>query len=211
MTGGALFFALCAIACLLGAGTVVVARSPIRAAVGLLVTVLGISGLYLLLNAQFLAAIQVIVYAGAVVVLFVFVIMLLGPSNEEPPPPDRWATWRRATLAGSVGGLLAILATGLVLGLSASEGRAPVPLPGAAVDHGSAELLGRLMFTKGLVPFELATVLLLVAIVGAVGVSRNRRTRPEKKTSDHATLRLFRGPVHPRDAGHPLPTKERSR
>ena len=79
MTAGNVFFALCSIAALVGAMCTVLAKNPIRGAMGLLLTIVGIAGLFLKLNAQFLAAIQLIVYAGAVVVLFVFVIMLLGP------------------------------------------------------------------------------------------------------------------------------------
>jgi NADH-quinone oxidoreductase subunit J len=79
MTVGNVFFALCSIAALVGALSTVLAKNPIRGAMGLLLTIVGIAGLFLKLNAQFLAAIQLIVYAGAVVVLFVFVIMLLGP------------------------------------------------------------------------------------------------------------------------------------
>ena len=76
---GSIFFVFCSLLCLVGALSTVLAKNPIRCAVGLLVTILGIAGLFLKLQAQFLAAIQLIVYAGAVVVLFVFVIMLLGP------------------------------------------------------------------------------------------------------------------------------------
>ena len=83
MTAGIAFFLFCSLVALVGAITVVMAKNPIRSAVGLLATILGIAGLFLLLNAQFLAAIQLIVYAGAVVVLFIFVIMLLalGPKD----------------------------------------------------------------------------------------------------------------------------------
>ncbi|HEY3496345.1 MAG TPA: NADH-quinone oxidoreductase subunit J, partial [Polyangiaceae bacterium] len=79
MTPGNLFFLLMSALSLAGAIVTVAARSPIRSAVGLLVTIVGIAGLFLKLSAEFMAAIQLIVYAGAVVVLFVFVIMLLGP------------------------------------------------------------------------------------------------------------------------------------
>src|SRR3954454_9674458 len=78
------FFGLCALFVLLGGLITVGARSPIRSAMGLLVTILGIAGQYLMLNAEFLAAVQLLVYAGAVVVLFIFVIMLLGPSATSP-------------------------------------------------------------------------------------------------------------------------------
>ena len=93
MNAGSLLFFVCAVACLVGALSTIVAKNPIRGAVGLLTTIVGIAGLFLVLDAQFLAAIQLIVYAGAVVVLFVFVIMLLGPdagagTNVEHEPLD---------------------------------------------------------------------------------------------------------------------------
>src|SRR6187402_2867532 len=79
MTVGNVFFVVASIVASAGALMTIASRSPIRSAVGLLVTIVGIAALFLQLHAQFLAAIQLIVYAGAVVVLFVFVIMLLGP------------------------------------------------------------------------------------------------------------------------------------
>src|SRR5262245_52222411 len=75
-----IFFGLAAVLVLLGGIATVAARNPIRGAMGLLTTIVGIAGMFLLLSAEFLAAIQILVYAGAVVVLFLFVIMLLGPS-----------------------------------------------------------------------------------------------------------------------------------
>jgi NADH:ubiquinone oxidoreductase subunit 6 (subunit J) len=83
MNVGNVFFALASLLSLFGAFMTVASRSPIRSAVGLLVNIIGIAALFLKLNAQFLAAIQLIVYAGAVVVLFVFVIMLLGPDAGD--------------------------------------------------------------------------------------------------------------------------------
>src|SRR5689334_19830099 len=78
------FFALCTLLTLVGGVITVAARNPIRSAMGLLASIVGVAGDYLLLSAEFLAAIQIIVYAGAVVVLFLFVIMLLGPSATSP-------------------------------------------------------------------------------------------------------------------------------
>jgi len=83
MNVGNVFFALASLIALFGAFMTIASRSPIRSAVGLLITIVGIAALFLMLNAQFLAAIQLIVYAGAVVVLFVFVIMLLGPDAGD--------------------------------------------------------------------------------------------------------------------------------
>src|SRR5215469_3527298 len=83
-TLGLIYFYGCAAAAVLGALAVVVSKNPIRGAMGLLLLILSVAGLFLALHAQFLAAIQLIVYAGAIVVLFLFVIMLLGPSASTP-------------------------------------------------------------------------------------------------------------------------------
>lgn len=199
MTAGSVFFLVCALVALVGALSTVLAKSPIRAAVGLLATVIGIAGLFMMLNAQFLAAIQLIVYAGAVVVLFVFVIMLLGPdaTGQSRSRKTLWTRTAGAVLFSSVGTF------GLALMLSDAEGtRFALPVAG----HGDVETVGRLLFTRGLVPFELATVLLVVAVVGAIAVARGRPSAPrEDDASQGATRRLFFGPVHPRDAGRPLP------
>jgi NADH-quinone oxidoreductase subunit J len=200
MTAGNLFFALCSVVSLVGAVGTVIARSPIRSAVGLLTTIVGIAGLFLMLNAQFLAAIQLIVYAGAVVVLFVFVIMLLGTdAGKIPETPAKSRISRVISVL-----LMTALAAGAVflLGQAAAE---PVLFPTARPEHGSVEAVGTLMFTKGVVPFELATALLIVAVIGAIAVARGRHVPKKVSTVAHETRRLFTGPVHPRDAGHPLP------
>jgi NADH-quinone oxidoreductase subunit J len=200
MTAGNVFFAVCALTCVLGALATVLSRSPIRSAVGLLVTIVGIAGLFLMLRAQFLAAIQLIVYAGAVVVLFVFVIMLLGSdagaSSTEPGRVRFSRTVGALTMVGLAAGAL------VLIGAGATE---PTFFPPANPGHGTIEAVGGLMFTKGIVPFELATALLIVAVVGAIAVARGRSARPAAAPRDHETKRLFAGPLHPRDAGQPLP------
>ncbi len=113
MTVGNVFFVVASVVALFGAVMTIASRSPIRSAVGLLITIVGIAALFLMLNAQFLAAIQLIVYAGAVVVLFVFVIMLLGPDAG-----DGEGTVARARVArygaGAFFGLMAAAAAHLV-------------------------------------------------------------------------------------------------
>src|SRR6201997_523750 len=83
-TLGLVYFYACAAAAVIGALAVVLSKNPIRGAMGLLLLIVSIAGLFLALHAQFLAAIQLIVYAGAIVVLFLFVIMLLGPNAATP-------------------------------------------------------------------------------------------------------------------------------
>ncbi len=200
MTAGNVFFLVCSLVTVVGALSTILARSPIRAAVGLLAAIVGIAGSFLLLHAQFLAAIQLIVYAGAVVVLFVFVIMLLGPDAQRETRSQK-TLWARA-IGGS---LFAILgAIGLAVMLSSSGGTEFAPVVRA--DLGHVESVGGMLFRDALVPFELATILLVVAVVGAVAVARSRSV--EKRRSPGAageTRRLFHGPVHPRDAGRIIP------
>jgi NADH-quinone oxidoreductase subunit J len=200
---GNLFFAVCAVVALVGALMTILAKNPIRCAVGLLLTILGIAGLFLKLNAQFLAAIQLIVYAGAVVVLFVFVIMLLGSdAGEAPRAPVK------AGLSRAVAGLLAFVLAGVALFLMGSINPTPTPLAAPRPEHGSVEAVGSLLFTKGLVPFEIATALLIVAVIGAIAVARSAPAKKKAKPVVNPTERMFHGPLHPRDAGHPL-TRER--
>lgn len=202
---GSIFFALMAVLSLLGAVGTVSARNPIRSAVGLLLTIVGIAGLFLRLNAQFMGAIQLIVYAGAVVVLFVFVVMLLGPDASKVPngPPKGWAA---RALAGV---LMAVFALGG--GYLAFRARTELSVfKPVAPEHGSVEVVGRELFTKTLVPFELATALLIVAVIGAIAVARAHVDQKSAKRPERLPpQKLFHGPLHPRDAGHPL-VKERA-
>ena len=198
---GNVFFLLMAAISLLGAIGTVASRNPIRSAVGLLVTIIGIAGLFLELKAEFMASIQLIVYAGAVVVLFVFVVMLLGPDATKEPvgPPKGWAA---RTLGGAAMAVFAGVASYLVLASRST----PVPFPIVHAGHGSVELVGRELFTKQLVPFELTTALLIVAAIGAIAVARSHVEKKAKARTDRpAAQAFFHGPLHPRDAGHPLP------
>jgi NADH-quinone oxidoreductase subunit J len=199
MTVGNVFFAVCSLAALVGALSTVLAKNPIRGAMGLLLTIVGIAGLFLKLNAQFLAAIQLIVYAGAVVVLFVFVIMLLGPDAGLAKATEAKAKLARL-LAGGLMAVISIVTLVLVLGSSDKPSR----FAHVSDQHGSVEAVGQQLFTKAVVPFELATALLIVAVVGAIAVARSRHQPTQKKQSPSATRRFFHGPLHPRDAGRPL-------
>ena len=198
MSVGNVFFCLCSLVALVGAVGTVISKNPIRSAVGLLTTILGITGLFLQLSAQFLAAIQLIVYAGAVVVLFVFVIMVLGPDAivtagpESASPRARWSRRLAAAL------LVIVILVGGVLAAGANS--APVAFRKTPADFGGVEAVGKLLFTQGLVPFELATALLIVAVVGAIAVARSHHGSTEKKRISNPQ-RMFVGPLHPRDAG----------
>jgi NADH-quinone oxidoreductase subunit J len=202
MTAGSALFLLSALACVLGAVATIVARNPVRGAMGLLATIVGIAGMFLLLSAEFLAAIQLIVYAGAVVVLFVFVIMLLG-ADAGAVREDRA---RLAKLAGA--SLLAVLAAGVIVALAPRAGQV-TKLEPVGAEHGTVEAVGRLLFTEGIVPFELSTALLIVAVVGAIAVARGKPGKPKRVGPVERPTDLFSGPVMPRDdTGRPTPEAE---
>jgi NADH-quinone oxidoreductase subunit J len=204
MTAGNVFFLLCSFAALVGAFGTVLAKNPIRGAMGLLLTIVGIAGLFLKLNAQFLAAIQLIVYAGAV--LFVFVVMLLGP--DAGAHPDARQAEPKAKLARAFAGVLMALLSLVTLILVIRSADKPQRFGFVGPAHGSVEAVGQQLFTKAVVPFELATALLIVAVVGAIAVARSRHQTRVPKQSASPTRRFFHGPLHPRDAGRPLTGEE---
>ncbi len=155
-----------------GAFGVILSRRPVYSALFLLLNFASLAGLYILLQAQFLAMVQVIVYAGAIVVLFLFVIMLIG-STDIKDLPRRQAFWNLRTDWPRVAGialallLVAGLAYGLVSGqLLAASGDA------TAFGQGSVQAVGAALYTTYLFPFELTSVLLLVGMIGAVVLAR---------------------------------------
>lgn len=161
---GTILFVTTAIFSMVGALVTISARRPLRAAIGLLVHIVSLAGMFLTLDAQLLAAIQLLVYAGAVVVLFVFVIMLIGPAAEVGPIQGRIAS---RTM--SIGVTIAI-----VLAVSTSLAYYDLPWGAASQEFGTVEGLGMAIYSKALVPFEVISITLLVAIVGAVAVARSR-------------------------------------
>ena len=200
MNAGNLLFGICSLLCLAGAIIVVLAKNPIRGAMGLLTTIFGIAGLFLRLNAQFLAAMQLLVYAGAVVILFVFVVMLLGPNAALSDVGKKGAVVSRliAALVVSMVGLGALL---LFTDLE------PHAFQTIGPEHGSVEAVGGLIFRDALIPFELVTVLLLVAVIGAIAVARTVPSSKKKPVPENPTLRMYHGPLLPRDAQRPLDEK----
>lgn len=167
-----IFFGVTALMILIGGVITVGAKNPIRGAMGLLGTIVGVAGMYLLLAAEFLAAIQILVYAGAVVILFLFVIMLLGPSATSTRDA------RTAVPRYLAAGVFLITAVGAVVLLGRVSGGQVTALPDAPVAFGHVESIGRELFTTELTPFELSGALLLVAVVGAVAVARGKQTDP---------------------------------
>jgi NADH-quinone oxidoreductase subunit J len=197
MSAGGFLFIVSALACVIGAIWTVSARNPVRSAVGLLTTIVGIAGLFLKLSAQFLAAIQLIVYAGAVVVLFVFVLMLLG-ADAAAIREDR-ARFAKMVSAG----LLGLMAVGVMFALAPRADQV-TPFAPALPDHGSVEAVGKMLFSVGIVPFELSTALLVVAVVGAIAVARGKHGGMKRRPSAVKPADMFVGPLLPRDdSGRP--------
>jgi NADH-quinone oxidoreductase subunit J len=137
-------------------------RNPVTSAMFLVLTIISMAGLFVLLHAFFLAAVQILVYAGAVMVLFLFVIMLLDLKEEE----------RRKLNAIAVGlGSVAVLGLAGVL-LRALIQAKPVIGAGTQPVEGSTKELGRILFQSYLLPFEILSILLLVAMVGVILLSK---------------------------------------
>ena len=159
-----LFYVLAALTLVFGALVVAnpFSRNPVTSAMFLVLTIISMAGLFVLLNAFFLAAVQVLVYAGAVMVLFLFVIMLLDLKEEER---------RKIKLTGLVAGVASVGAIVVIFvrSLLASKPGENLPAPSAI---GDTATLGKMLFTKYLLPFEIVSILLLVAMVGVILLSK---------------------------------------
>ena len=174
-------FGASAVIVLAGALGVVISANPVHAALSLVMTLFGVAVLFVAQDAQFLAAVQVIVYAGAIVVLFLFVIMLLGVDRRENVAREQLRGQRPVafllgliTLAEIV---LLTQGTGWVTGARSVAG--PASGPGTNV-----EKLATSLFTRYLLAFEMTSVLLVIAVVGAVVLAR--RPPPEPVDDDDA-------------------------
>jgi NADH-quinone oxidoreductase subunit J len=162
-----LLFWLLAVIALIAAASMIIQRNPVHSALFLIITLLSLAGLFLLLSAHFLAVIQIIVYAGAIMVLFLFVIMLLDIRRVEAVPS-------RIKLQKSLGvvlGVIFLLETLLVLRSGAVHDLTAAPPP---PEFGTAVALGRALFASYFFPLQLAAVLLFIALIGAVVLSKRR-------------------------------------
>jgi NADH-quinone oxidoreductase subunit J len=160
----ATFFPL-AVLLLLAALGVVLNRHPVRSALCLVATLFLLAVVFVLLDAHLVAALQIVVYAGAIVVLFLFVIMLLD-LQVEPREPPRAALPLIAGLAA--GGFALVLAAALRRGAAVPEAAAAAP------GFGTTEAVSERLFTQFVLPFEITSLLLLVAIVGAVVIAKRQ-------------------------------------
>jgi NADH-quinone oxidoreductase subunit J len=147
---------------MLASGLVVIAgRNPIHCTMALVFSLFCMAGLFVLLEAYFLAAVQVLVYAGAVMVLFLFVIMLLDLKAE--------ARRKLRIMSTILGGAVA---AGFAWEFFCVLKKSPLPGPASHVATGTVENVGKALFTDSLIPFEVTSLLLLVAMIGAVLLSR---------------------------------------
>ena len=177
MTIPFLLFFVCAAVALLGAVSMIAAREPVHSAFSLILVMMSLAVLYLLLGAAFVAAVQILVYAGAIMVLFVFVIMLLNAGVEEQTKGSRVAI-----VFGIPGMLLgSLLIAWVVLKHSGTGDVAVGALPGAP------NVIGQLLFHEFLLPFEVTSILILIAIMGAVVLASKPPVpggTPAKKVQD---------------------------
>jgi NADH-quinone oxidoreductase subunit J len=160
-----LFYVFAGIA-IIAALNMVLQRTPVYSALSLIVVLCAMAVIYLLLGAEFMAVIQVIVYAGAIMVLFVFVIMLLNAGHEAPSHKSKIARWLGFPLIGAI---LAILLMVIRYEFPANMGALP-----PAVD-GSPAAIGYLLFKSPhnyVLPFEVTSILILVAVLGAVVLAK---------------------------------------
>ncbi len=164
-----LFIVLGAIAVIAALG-VIIARKAIYSALSLLVNFCSLAGLYLMLNAQFLAAVQVIAYAGAIVVLFLFATMLLGGGEETANLKSQIS---KTCLAIVLAFVLFVEVGYVIISGTLASTQGP-DTPEAITSVGNVQAIGELLFTDYLLPFELAAVLLLIGIVGAVVLAKRK-------------------------------------
>lgn len=196
-------FVISAAIILTGAIGVIAARNPVHSALMLVMTLFGVAVMFVAQEAHFLAAVQIIVYAGAIVILFLFVIMLLGVDRAEELDVGRLTAQRpMALLAGA--GVLASVLVSLLAGDESITGAREV---GRGFVEGEADFrqIGRLLFTDYVLAFELTAILLTIAVVGAVMLARRVRGEaidgdtylPEqaRRRQIRETPVLFRTPV----------------
>jgi NADH-quinone oxidoreductase subunit J len=165
-------FFITSIVAIVAAVLVITRRNPIHAAMFLVLNFFSVAVLYLLLNSQFIAILQVMIYAGAIMMLVVFVIMLLSVESEK-------ATYKvKLSLGKVIGIVLAVIVCGSLIGAGALKvlpGEWGAFTPARLSEIGDIKAVAGVLFTRYLFPFEIASILLLVGIVGAVILSKKER------------------------------------
>ena len=158
-----ILFWILSVVALFSALMVITSKNPVYSVIWLIIVFFAISGHYLLLNAQFLAIVNIIVYAGAIMVLFLYVLMLMDLKKETEPQKNRWLKLAGAVAGGSL--LLVLVAALRQVDMKAiAETRTG--------DIGLIENLGKVLFSEYVVPFEISSILFLSAMVGAVVIGK---------------------------------------
>jgi NADH-quinone oxidoreductase subunit J len=162
-------FYLFALITLLGAGSVIFSNNPVNAAMLLIVSFVGTASLFIMLGAYFLAAVQLAVYAGAVIVLFLFIIMLLNVDAAKKVRPNYITV-----IAGAIAGLLMLL--GVLKLFKRGENFTMATLSEVEPVGATTRLFGEELFTTYMLPFQLAGILLLIAMLGVIFISKRTAT-----------------------------------
>ncbi len=167
------FFYLFALVLLFAAFRVITARNPVHAALYLVLAFSQTSALWILLKAEFLALMLVLVYVGAVMVLFLFVVMMLDINLDGV----RKGFWKHFSLAASVGALIALQMAAVLMGgfRLSEEPKASVLAGQAATQYSNTKELGKVLYSEYLYPLEIAAVILLVAIIAAIALTLRER------------------------------------
>ena len=163
------------IACAIG---VVFQKNPIYSAVFLIQTMVSLAVLYVLLHAQFVAAVQVMVYAGAIMVIFVFVIMLLNLNKDSLEGGRNKMPMQKP--AAIVLGLILVVMIGVIMARTIYQGAQGEYTPEVMDQIGNTQLVGKMLFTKYVLPFEIASILLFAAIVGAIILAKKQIIKEEQ-------------------------------
>lgn len=151
---------------------VVLQKNPIYSAIFLIQTMVSLAVLYVLLHAQFIAAIQIMVYAGAIMVLFIFVIMLLNLSKaDEEDERDNLFFQKPSAI---ILGFILVVMIGAVTLKTVFQGIKGEYTPEIISQIGNTQLIGKMLFTKYVFPFEIASILLFAAIIGAIVLAKKR-------------------------------------
>jgi NADH-quinone oxidoreductase subunit J len=186
------FYLLSGVAVIMAAG-VILARNPVHSALFLVISFLNVAGIYAMLGAEFLAAVQVLVYTGAILVVFVFVIMLVRPEDlgelRSGSPIQTTIAWILGlALFGEVA---AVISTGILVGQRGAQTPAEIAAAG-----GNTQALGRILYSQYLLPFEVASLVLLVAVIAAIVLGVPERAMNMAATRTKGTISL----------GHPTGT-----
>ncbi|WP_073078418.1 NADH-quinone oxidoreductase subunit J family protein [Chitinophaga jiangningensis] len=157
-----IIFMVLSLVALVSALGVVLSKNPVSSVLCLIVTFFAIAGHYIMLNAQFLAVVHIIVYAGAIMVLFLYVMMLMNLDADIEPQKRNWLKYAGAVSGGAL----------LVVLVAALRDASMPALSESSVEIGLIHNLGKLLFTQYVVPFEISSILFLSAMVGAVVIGK---------------------------------------